>query len=157
MDSERLCHIQEIALSDVAGQFDMAIMSEMGGTNSLHFDGSAETPPGGWLRIRTETLTNFCLNNGIVHVHLAKCDTEGNDSKVILGAYELLSRGAIDVLQFEYNHRWVFSRTFLKDVFDLIQELPYRIGKLEPHSVELYDGWHYELDRFFQTNYVLLH
>ncbi|HEX6912929.1 MAG TPA: hypothetical protein VF142_21145 [Longimicrobium sp.] len=59
--------------------------------------------------------------------------------------------------QFEYNHRWVYARHFLKDVFDLMRGMPYAVGKLTPAGVELYDDWHFELERFFENNFLVLH
>lgn len=156
VDQEGICEVHSLAMSNTAGRFKMAIMSETGGTNSLHFDGSAEDPPGGWVSVDTQTIVDFCALRGIAHVHLVKCDTEGHDLKVIEGAQALLAESRIDVMQFEYNHRWVFSRSFLKDVFELVKGLPYCLGKLEPRWIEIYDAWHPELDRFFQSNYVLV-
>jgi FkbM family methyltransferase len=155
-DRAVICEVHSAAISNVAGQFKMAIMSDTGGTNSLHFDGSSEVPPGGWASVDTQTIADFCALRGIAHVHLVKCDTEGHDLKVIEGARTLLADGRIDVLQFEYNHRWVFSRSFLKDVFELVKGLPYCLGKLEPRWIEVYDAWHPELERYFQSNYVLV-
>lgn len=151
-----LARIHPVAMSDVAGRFDMAIMSATGGTNSLHFEGGAQQPPGGWASVETQTLDVFCSALGVSHIHLLKCDTEGHDSKVIAGARGMLSRGAVDVCQFEYNHRWVFSRSMLKDVFDLIAGTQYALGRLTPDGVEVFESWHMELERFFQSNYVLL-
>ena len=151
-----VCAIHPIAMSDVKGTFEMAIMSDTGGTNSLHFDNSAAAPPGGWISIQTDTLSGFFTEHGIDHAHLVKCDTEGHDLKVMQGARDLLAQKRIDVFQFEYNHRWVFSHSFLKDVFDLIDGLPYRLGRLMPDGVEYFSRWHPELDRFFQSNYVLV-
>jgi FkbM family methyltransferase len=156
IDSVEFCQVHDLALSDMAGRFEMAVMSETGGTNSLHFDGSSEAPPGGWVSVETQTLSAFCAAHGVTHIHLMKCDTEGHDFKVIKGARDLLAARCIDVLQFEYNHRWVFSRSFLKDVFEIVKGLPYRVGKLEPRSIEVYATWHPELERFFQSNYVLV-
>jgi len=155
-DEEGVCQVHALAISDQAGSFQMAIMSETGGTNSLHFDGSSEVPPGGWTTVQTSTLTEFCASHRVDRIQLVKCDTEGHDLKVLQGAKELFAARRIDVFQFEYNHRWIFARCYLKDVFDLIKDLPYRIGKLEPDSIEIYDEWHPELDRFFQSNYVLI-
>jgi hypothetical protein len=134
----------------------MAIMSSTGGTNSLHFTDNGGEPPGGWIGVETDTLTAFCTRNEIDRIHLVKCDAEGHDYHVLKGAIELFASNRIDVFQFEYNHRWVYARTFLKDVFDLVAGLPYRCGRLEPTSIELFDEWHPELDRFFQSNYVLV-
>lgn len=155
-DKEGVCQVHSLAISNQAGSFQMAIMSETGGTNSLHFDGSANQPPGGWITVQTSTLTEFCASRVIDRIHLVKCDTEGHDFKVLAGAKELFATGRIDVFQFEYNHQWIFSRCYLKDVFDLMKRMPYRVGKLQPGSIEIFDEWHPELDRFFQSNYVLI-
>ena len=51
----------------------------------------------------------------------------------------LLAAARIDVFQFEYNHRWVYGRSFLKDVFDLAAGLEYQVGKVRVRTVELFD------------------
>lgn len=155
--SAGVARVNTVAISDEAGSFEMAIMSETGGTNSLHFDPQAGDPPGGWIKVETVRLDDFCVANGIIQIDMIKCDTEGNDYKVLKGASRMLKAGAINIVQFEYNHRWVFGRAYLKDVFDLISGSPYSLGKIVPGGVELYDGWHMELERFFQSNYVLVH
>ena len=76
--------------------------------------------------------------------------------EVIIGALPLLKHGKIAVLQFEYNHRWIFSRHFLKDVFDAVEGLPYKVGKICPNHIEIYEKWYPENERFFEANYVLL-
>ncbi len=101
----------------------------------------------------------FCVNNAAFSldvIHLLKSDTEGHDMEVITGALPLLKEGRIAVHQFEYNHRWIFSKHFLKDVFDAAEGLPYHIGKICPNDIEVYDKWYPEHERFFEANYVLL-
>jgi FkbM family methyltransferase len=151
-----LVHLHQAAMSDTAGTTQMAVMSATGGTNTLHYDGSADAPQGGWVDVELDTLTAFCSRENIAHIHLAKCDTEGHDFKVLTGARELLQAERIDVFQFEYNHRWVFSRTYLKDVFDLVVDLPYQIARVNPGRIEVFKTWHPELERFFESNYVLV-
>ena len=89
-------------------------------------------------------------------MHLFKCDTEGHDLEVIRGALSMLMERRISLLQFEYNHRWVYARNFLKDVFDTVEGLPYRIGKIQPDHVVILDKWHPELERYFEGNYLLI-
>ena len=108
------------------------------------------------IEVERTTLTDFCRQRGIGHVNLVKSDTEGHDLSVLRGARELLAAGRVDLLQFEYNHTWVFSRAFLKDVFELVEGLPYRVARIRPNSIEILDGWHPELDRFFHANYLLV-
>ncbi len=68
----------------------------------------------------------------------------------------MLATGSIEVVQFEYNWRWLLNKASLLDVFALVKDMPYRVGKLLDGSIEFYDEWHFELDRFFENNYVLV-
>ena len=67
-----------------------------------------------------------------------KIDTEGHDLTVLRGARTLLADHRVAVVQFEYNHRWVFARAFLRDAFDFLASLGYLVGKLTPKGVEFY-------------------
>jgi FkbM family methyltransferase len=87
---------------------------------------------------------------------LIKVDTEGNDFNVILGSQKLLASGAIKVLQFEYNWRWIAFGHSLNNVFTFIADKPYAVGVLTNGCIELHATWHPELDRFIETNYVLV-
>jgi FkbM family methyltransferase len=143
----------KLAVSDAAGSTEMAVFSEEGGTNSLEFDAitSAEV-----VKVERVDLTTFCETHDVQHIHLLKCDTEGHDSLVLKGALGLLRAGRIDIAQFEYNHRWIHARAFLKDVFDLVVGLPYNIARVCPHHIEIFEAWHPEMERFFEGNYLLV-
>jgi FkbM family methyltransferase len=149
-------HINPVALSDKTGTFDMAVMSDTGGTNSLVYDKAMARRALGFVSVPLTTLDLYCAEASVGHIHIVKCDTEGNDLAVMRGAAGLLAAGRIDVFQFEYNQRWINARAFLKDVFELVEMLPYRIGRVMPESTELFDAWHPELERFYQSNYVLV-
>ncbi len=146
--------VEQIAISSRAGKANFFRGGPAVGTNSLHYLGD---PHADVIEVKTETLADYCSREGIRRVELAKVDTEGHDCEVILGAKKLLITGSISILQFEYNYRWVFARRFLRDVFDAISGLPYRLGKLQPNHVVLFEKWHFELERFFEGNYVLIH
>ena len=66
----------------------------------------------------------------------------------------MLHEQAIEVIQFEYNSRWIDSRHFLKDAFDYLRPFEYRIGKITPKGVEFYQSWHPELETFREGNYL---
>ena len=125
------------------------------GINSLHNDTAVLNKQP--ISIRLTTATEFCKDNAIDHVQLIKCDTEGHDLEVILGVLPLLRDGRVSVMQFDYNHRWIISRKFLRDVFTTIDGLPYKVAKLQPDHVQIYSCWHPELDKFFECNYALIH
>lgn len=146
-----LVSMNRIALSDQSGEREFYVVGEMVGTDSLlrNDDAIIET-------VRTLRLDDFLALKSIDHVLFVKSDTEGHDLRVLLGAVETLQEGRIDVWQFEYNHRWIAGRSFLKDVFDFVADKPYLIGKLYGDGIETYDKWHPELERFFESNYVLI-
>ncbi len=148
-------HIEEMALSSSVGRAEIYVAAANAGTNSLHADPATVHQTA--ISIHLTTAVDFCEARGIQHVHLLKCDTEGHDMEVIRGALPLLKEERISVLQFEYNHRWAFSRNFLSDVFVAIESMPYKVAKLQADHVLVFEKWHPELDKFFEGNYALIH
>lgn len=145
--------LNRLALSDCSGERRLHVHHPGAGVNSLHDAEGA----GAQLAIETVQLTtvdDYCLAHDIPTIQLVKIDTEGHDVSVIRGALRMLRERRIGVIQFEYNHRWVFSRTYLRDAFRELQPLGYRLGKLTPRGVEFYDGWDHELETFVEGNYV---
>jgi FkbM family methyltransferase len=143
------------ALSSEDGTAEMYISGETTGTNSLHPD--AMNRDQRCIQVDKTTVYTFCSRNDIAIIHFLKCDTEGHDFDILQGAKSLFDQQRIMACQFEYNHRWVYSRHYLKDVFDMFESSVYSIGKITPNGIELYQDWHPELERFFEGNYLLLH
>ena len=132
----------------------MRVVSPGGGTNSL----TDVTSPGETEAVELTTVDDYCAAHEISAINLLKIDTEGHDLLVMLGAQAMLDRRAISVLQFEYNHRWIAQRRFLRDAFELLQPRGYTVGKLTPKGVEEYPGgWDWELESFVEGNYVAWH
>ena len=148
--------LHDVGLSDQSGMANMGDYGAGEGTNTLHFAREGRRLVN-VAEVRLTTLADFAAARGIGHIHLAKIDTEGNDAAVLRGAAPLLRAGSIDVVQFEYNHRWVFGRAFLKDIFELIAGLPYALVRVDEARLTVFDAWHPELERFFQSNYALVH
>lgn len=143
------------AVSNSVGTADMFVTAPGAGTNSLVADSGAAGAA--VERVPTTTVDAYCLAQSVKLVHYLKCDAEGHDWLVISGAERMLSEGRVLVLQFEYNHRWIGARHYLRDVFELARDLPYSVGKVLPDRIETYQQWHPELERFFEGNYVLIH
>jgi len=143
--------LHKLAMSDRSGEADFFVVGELGGTNSLLRNNCATVE-----KVRTLRMDDFFGAEQIGHALFVKSDTEGHDFSVLLGAAETLQKGRVDVWQFEYNHRWIGARAFLKDVFDFISNKPYYLGKIYRNGVEIYEKWHPELERFFESNYVLI-
>jgi FkbM family methyltransferase len=67
------------------------------------------------------TLDEFCVAQGLVHLHFVKLDIEGHELAALHGAAGLLDRGAIDFVQFEFGGANLDSRTQLRDFLALLQ------------------------------------
>jgi len=143
--------IHPTALSNESGRATFYSNGDSAGTNSLSLvSGPCKET------VVVDTLDDFLQREHIESVAMIKIDTEGFDSLVLRGAGACLARGAVEVVQFEYNWRWLLNHACLRDVFELIRDTPYRLGKLTGRSVDYYDVWHPELDRFFETNCALV-
>jgi FkbM family methyltransferase len=144
-------HLHALAMSDRQGAAEWYVAGPLSGLNSLH----PGTGPRG-TGVSTTTVDAFVADTGVTHIDLVKCDAEGHDLTVLKGALAALRAGRIDAWQFEYNHRWLFNHACLRDVFTLIDGLPYRLARLYGNGLAVHDVWHQELDRFYQAHYVLI-
>ena len=109
------------------------------GTNSLYpVPGASQAAQE---NVVTITLDSYADQSGVARFALVKIDAEGHDLAVLHGARALLAEHRITVAQFEYNHRWILARFFLRDAFEFLLALGYRVGKLTPRGVEFYPGW----------------
>jgi FkbM family methyltransferase len=143
--------VQPYALSVTVGEATFYCNDIGAGTNSLSpVSGPKEET------VRLITVDEFLQHFGIESVSMVKIDTEGFDLLVLKGAEKALSEGLIQLVQFEYNWRWLLNHASLRDVFDLISNKPYRLGKLVGETIEFFKEWHFELDRYFENNYVLV-
>lgn len=150
-DHEHVVEVLGVALSDNCGEAIFYANTPGSGTNSLHpVSGNQEE------RVSVTTLDEFLRQRGTGRITFAKIDVEGFDALVLKGARRTLAAGQIDLLQFEYNWRWLLNSMNLRAVFDLIDGMPYRFGKLAGGKLLVFDRWHFEMDRFFENNYVLI-
>jgi FkbM family methyltransferase len=141
------------ALSDTCGTERLQVVGPAAGTNSFH---PGPSPPDGLEteEVPTTTLDSFAACAGLDHVALVKIDTEGHDLAVLGGARSLFAQQRVSCVQFEYNSRWIYARSFLRDAFQLLEPLGYVIGKLTLCGVEFYPHWDAELEAFVEGNYV---
>ena len=140
------------ALSDRPGTSPFYVVAPAVGTNSLYpVPGANQAAPE---EVVMTTLDSYAEQSGIACFALVKIDAEGHDLAVLRGARALLAEHRIAVAQFEYNHRWVLARFFLRDAFEFLLALGYRVGKLTPRGVEFYPGWEADLETFVEGNYL---
>jgi FkbM family methyltransferase len=144
--------LHRLALSNRAGTAAFHSVGENKGRNSLYEipgESRSEGP------VELKTLDAFAAEQGLDRIDLVKVDTEGHDLFVIQGAARLLEEGRVRALQFEYTWRWIFSRTYLRDVFELLAGKPYALGKITPQGIEYYPGWDWSLESYVEGNYLI--
>jgi FkbM family methyltransferase len=148
------------AISNETGEFKIYNFGENKGTNSF-FDNSISyndknVNPPKIEKILTTTIDIFCKENNIDSIDFLKCDTEGNDFNVIMGCKEMFRHNRIIALQFEYNWRWINSKSYLKNVFDYFNDSNYLVGKITSNEVQIINEWNPELEKFYESNYLII-
>lgn len=83
--------------------------------------------------VEVVTLDSFVLELNIESIALLKIDTEGNELAVLKGAADSINRGVIDAVHFEFNEMNVSSRTFFRDIWDILPD--YQFFRLLPRSM----------------------
>src|SRR6266550_3220031 len=117
--------IYDHALSSGVGDASFYSSENGSGTSSLsEISGSSRE------LVKVTTLDSFLAEERIEHIDILKIDTEGFDFEVLRGGEQFLAKGVIEVVQFEYNWRWLINHHALRDVFEYIKDKPYRLGKL---------------------------
>lgn len=141
------------ALSSQRGEHAFFSLGANIGQNSLHpIPGSDVSVT--QTNVTCHTLDDLIASWGDGEIGFLKIDTEGHDLEVLRGATTALASDRISLLQFEYNHRWIGSRHYLKDAFDMLVPYGFRIGKITRLGIEFYASWHAELESFIEGNYL---
>ena len=114
------CH--RLALGDAAGAASLYSKSASSVFTSLYAE--AFGAPGHEIsrvdEVEVRTLDDVAGDLGLARIDLLKVDVEGHELAVLKGARGLLDAGAIDSVQFEFGERSLYSRTFLRDFFELL-------------------------------------
>jgi FkbM family methyltransferase len=72
------------------------------------------------IAIDLTTIDEFIEDHQLSEIALLKVDTEGNELNVLKGARRAIEGGMINVIQIEFNEMNVISRTFFKDIIDIL-------------------------------------
>lgn len=102
---------------------------------------------------RVITGDEYVEGAGIDRIDLLKIDAEGTDLAVLRGFRHSMESGIVRVVQFEHGPWSRLARVFLRDFFEQLDPLDYRIGRVFPTHVD----FHREppgRDDFRLSNYV---
>lgn len=96
--------------------------------SDLHKDKSITS-----VKIKLESLDEFCNNYKIDIIDFLKIDTEGHELDVLKGGVQMIKEGRIKIIQFEFNEMNIMSRVFLKDFYKILKN--YRIYRLSEKRI----------------------
>ena len=133
------------------------------GTANLHFDAAGETTAtlqqGAFAtqehseEVSLSTVDEICREEKIERIHLLKIDTEGFEMEVLIGASEIIGRGAIDAIQFEFGDTFLRTPYHFVDFWELLSSkfVIYRILRRGLCKVERYSP---DLEIFKLANFL---
>src|SRR3954452_7296494 len=130
-----LVECRQLALGDESGTARLFVSAADSSTSSLHPETFAISQMRSTesYEVTVDTLDRVADRLGIGRIDLLKIDVEGHELAVLNGARELLGRGALRMIQFEFGERNLASRTFLRDFVDLLGD--YQVLRLTPHGL----------------------
>lgn len=108
-----------------------------------------------WRQVASSTTTGdlFCSRNHIDEIDFLKIDVEGAEYLVLEGFANMIERGMIGLIQFEYGMAAaMLSRRLVTDFWNLLNNAGYKVGKLMPRSVD-FSPYHSALE-FKWANFI---
>jgi FkbM family methyltransferase len=104
--------------------------------------------------ITIRTLDSFCKDNNIGRIHFLKLDVEGHEKKVLDGAQDMLKKGAIDFIQFEFGGCNIDSKTYFQDFYYLLKS-NYKVSRILKDGLRQINEYKEEYDQFFGRNHKI--
>lgn len=108
------------------------------------------------VEIKIVTIDDVIAQNKIKKVAFMKMDIEGHELFALRGASHALTDGVIRALSFEFGTGNVNSRTYFRDIWDLLTEKHYSLFRIIPGGKRVPVTSYYEDMEYFRgvTNYI---
>lgn len=148
--------LNNIALGSINGLQLLHSMGDGFGTNSIYQRTGIDIEQKITEQINIVTLDQYCLSNNIAKIDILKIDVEGHELEVLNGARKLLSNGNIKSIQFEYGGTYIDAKILLKDIFELLIPLGYKIYKIYPNKLKNVKKYEQIYENFKYSNWVAI-
>jgi FkbM family methyltransferase len=102
--------------------------------------------------IELSTLDLICEQEDIRQIDFLKIDVEGHEISVLKGAMQMLEKGQIRFIQFEFGESNISSRTYFKDFFSILSN--YNFFRILPGGLRKLKQYSPELEVFSTSNYL---
>ena len=89
---------------------------------------------------------DYCKEKNINHIDFLKIDTEGSEHLVLEGFKDILQKGNVRLIQFEYGYANGDAKFLMKDFFHFFKKYNYIVAKLRK-EIKL-EKWNYSFNDF---------
>lgn len=111
-------------------------------------------PPCTYLNVTTDSLDHFCAINNIARINFIKINGAGDEYNILLGAANLLKNHAIDALQFEYGGTYPDAGVTLKEVYEYLTSMGYKIYRIATSRLIHLTEWRDVFENNRYSNYL---
>ena len=134
IDSKQV-FVNNCAVSDTETEKDFFLYPHFPDLSTLYPRGESvlkkfKIAPPEIIKVPTVTVDSYCKRNGIDHINFLKIDVEGSEFDVIKGTSDLLSKGQIDYIQFEYGGCFKDANITFKDIYEYLTSRDYNLFKI---------------------------
>lgn len=105
------------------------------------------------LEVDVITGDEYCKINEINEIDLLKIDTEGFESKVLMGFKTMFAEQRINLVQFEYGPMAIDSKFLLADFYEFFESRGFEVGKIYPNWID-FRPYSKEMENFVLSNFV---
>jgi len=152
--------VTNLAVGESAGELDLYdYANNPGSEHASLIKGVIDTIHGGVPRVKkvsVVTIDEYCREHRVEYIDLLKIDVEGFELAVLRGAKEMIARGHIEAIQFEFNVMNAISRTFLQDFMNILGST-YSVYRILPHGLmQLGANNHWMNEQFVYQNLLAI-
>jgi FkbM family methyltransferase len=130
--------VNNAAVGESAGELDLHDYADRPGSRHASLlKGVIDNIHGGVPRVTkvpVVTIDDYCRDHRVEYIHFLKIDVEGFEISVLRGAKEMIARGKVEAIQFEFNEMNVPARTFLHDFMDYFGNA-FSVYRILPHGI----------------------
>ena len=157
--NNKMVIVNHQALSDCIKTKPFYYYPKFPGNSSFHQIISSEGPPYNLgkpevSKVTTITLDEYCNRKEISQINFLKIDTEGSEWEVLKGAENLISKGKIDFIQFEYGACYRESNSTLEEVYLFLTKNGYDIFKILPNELKYIKQFLQEYEDYAWCNFL---
>lgn len=152
------CFINQIALGNDVGQKVFYHYEDAPAWSTFYRRVDAERQFGKGppieIPVTQETLDRYTTKHSVARIDYLKIDVEGAEYDVLTGASDLLRRGAISYIQFEYGGTYADADITLRLVYSFLRQYGYFVFRIEPTGFVPITEYQPSLETYAYSNFI---